>query len=111
MRLKNGNTLIFDEAEQKAIEVNRDKEIVWSLSVAELGEYRMEGTQSCLRLDNGNTILCARGDNGKTAQAVEVTPDKKVVWVLKDWKNLGPCTSVQILTESGVPENPGECQR
>jgi hypothetical protein len=58
-------------------------------------------------LDNGNTILCSR----KRPQMIEVTPDKKVVWVLKELKEVGPATHVQILDEVGVPENPGELQR
>ena len=111
IRLKNGNTLISDESDQSVIEVNKAGEIVWKLTQEELGEYRLEGTQSCVRLENGNTILCARGNGGKTAQLVEVTPDKKVVWVLKDWKNLGPGSAIQVLEDGGIPENPGECQR
>jgi hypothetical protein len=42
---------------------------------------------------------------------VEVTPDKKVVWVLEDWKTLGPATAIQVLDDPGIPENPGDCQR
>ena len=33
-------------------------------------------------------------------QAVEVTPDKKVVWVLRSWNppgDLGPATTIQLL--------------
>ena len=41
---------------------------------------------------------------------VEITPDKKVVWVLQDWKNLGDATAVQILDDPGIPENPGESE-
>lgn len=112
IRLANGNTLISDEANERVLEVSPAKEVVWEFSVSELPEeYRLAGTQSCVRLDNGNTILCARGEGGKTPQMVEITPKKEVVWVLKDWKNLGPCTAVQILTDGGIPENPGECQR
>ena len=111
IRLKNGNTLISDEADESIVELTSDKQIVWKLTQEELGEYRLEGTQSCVRLENGNTILCARGNGGKTAQLVEVTPDKKVVWVLKDWKNLGPASAIQVLNDGGIPENPGECQR
>jgi hypothetical protein len=40
-------------------------------------------------------------------QAVEVTPDKKIVWVLQDWKNLGPATTAQFLDQPGIPEVPG----
>ena len=111
IRLKNGNTLVSDESDESVIEFRPDKSIAWRLTQEDLGEYRLAGTQSCVRLDNGNTILCARGEGGKTAQLCEVTPDKEVVWVLKDWKNLGPGTAVQILKDGGIPENPGECQR
>lgn len=111
IRLKNGNTLISEEADQSVIEYRPDKSVAWRLTQEDLGEYALIGTQSCVRLDNGNTILCARGDNGRSAQLVEVTPDRKVVWAVKDWKNLGPATAVQILQDGGIPENPGECQR
>ena len=111
IRLKNGNTLVSEEADQSVIEYRPDKSVAWRLTQEDLGEYALLGTQSCVRLDSGNTILCARGEGGKSPQLVEVTPDKKVVWVVKDWKNLGPATAVQILQDGGVPENPGECQR
>ena len=41
---------------------------------------------------------------------MEVTKDKKVVWVLWDWKKLGPASGVQILDDPGVPEIPGESE-
>ncbi len=112
IRLKNGNTLITGEKDGVQREVNKKGETVWEFYIDDLPkEYALGGTQTCVRLDNGNTIMCSRGDEGRAAQLVEVTPQKEVVWVLKDWKNLGPATAVQILTESGIPENPGECQR
>jgi hypothetical protein len=43
-------------------------------------------------------------------QLIEVTPAKKVVWALKDWKTLGPSSSTQLLDQRGVPEN-GDLQR
>jgi hypothetical protein len=42
--------------------------------------------------------------------ALRNPPDKKVVWVLKDWANFGPATAVQVLDDSGIPENPGQLQ-
>lgn len=111
IRLKNGNTLITDEKNIITREVNPAKETVWELKREDLPEeYRFINTQSCTRLANGNTIICSRGGNGKGPQLVEVTPDKKVVWVLWDWKNLGPATAVQILDDPGIPENPGESE-
>jgi hypothetical protein len=111
IRLKNGNTLITDEHDMLTREVNLGKETVWELRPSDLPEnHRFINTQCCTRLSNGNTIICSRGDNGKGPQLVEVNKDKKVVWVLWDWKNLGPTSGVQILDDPGIPEIPGESE-
>jgi len=111
LRLKNGNTLITDEQDILTREVNPKKETVWELRPTDLPEaYRYINTQSATRLANGNTIICSRGGGGKGPQLVEVTPDKKVVWVLWDWADLGPATAVQVLDDPGVPEKPGQSQ-
>jgi hypothetical protein len=39
---------------------------------------------------------------------LEVTPDKKLVWALREWRDpadLGPASSLQLLDEPGVAEN------
>jgi outer membrane protein assembly factor BamB len=111
IRLKNGNTLITDESDKLTREVNPKGETVWELRPEDLPEeYRFINTQTCTRLANGNTIICSRGGNGKNAQLVEVTPDKKVAWVLQDWSVLGPATAVQILNDPGIPEEPGQSE-
>lgn len=111
IRLKNGNTLITDEADKLTREVNPKGETVWELKPDDLpAEYRFINTQSCTRLANGDTIICSRGGNGKGPQLVEVTPDKKVVWVLWDFSTLGPATAVQILDDPGIPEDPGQSE-
>lgn len=111
IRLKNGNTLVTDESEILTREVNPNKEVVWQLKPTDLPKaYRYIDTQSATRLANGNTIICSRGTKGKSPQLVEVTPDKKVVWVLQDWAHLGPATAVQILDDPGIPEHPGDSQ-
>lgn len=112
VRLQNGNTLINDEYHGLVREVAPDGHTAWELSLGELpSEARMIGCQSCVRLKNGNTILCSRGNNGLSPQMAEVTPDKRVVWVLNDWRELGPCTAVQILDDPGDPELPGDLMR
>lgn len=112
IRLLNGNTLISDERKQIAREVNKAGETVWEFDCNTLPEeYRIDDYQTVTRLKNGNTIFCARGHNGLTPQCVEVTKEGEVVWVLKDWRELGPCTAVQILNDPGDPEIIGQLQR
>ena len=111
VRLKNGNTLVTNEQDTLTLELNAKKDTVWSLRPSDLPEpYRFLSTQTATRLANGNTIITSRGDNGKGPQLVEVTPEKKVVWVLWDWANFGPATAVQILDDPGIPEIPGQSE-
>ena len=111
VRLKNGHTLITDEKDKLTREVNAKGETVWELKPEDVpAEYRFINTQTCTRLANGNTIICSRGGNGQGPQLVEVTPDKKVAWVLWDFATLGPATAVQILDDPGVPEKPGDSE-
>jgi len=111
IRLKSGNTLITDEHDVTTFEVTPDKKIVWQISPADIpAEYRYENSQSATRLANGDTILCSRGGSNQGPQLVEVTRDKKVVWVLQDWTHFGPATAVQILDDPGIPENPGDSE-
>jgi hypothetical protein len=112
VRLHNGNTLITDEKEKFTREVNPKGETVWEHKLSELPpEIPFTVSQSCARLANGNTVICSMGGRGAGCQMIEVTRDKKVVWALYDWMNLGPCTAVQMLDDPGVPENPGNLQR
>ena len=114
LRLKNGNTLITNEADALALEVNSKGETVWEFNTrTDLPEaYRFASApQTCTRLANGNTIFTSRGDNdGNGPQMVEVTKDKQVLWVMQDWKTLGPVTTVQILDDPGIPEISGQSE-
>jgi len=111
IRLKNGNTLINDEKDWLIREVDDKGETKWEFNAkADIPvEYKLlSAPQTCTRLANGNTIIASRGAKGKGPQLIEVTPDKKIVWVLHDWKNVGDATAVQILNDPGVPETPGQ---
>ncbi|MGA2247168.1 MAG: hypothetical protein ABSH48_19430 [Verrucomicrobiota bacterium] len=113
IRLKNGNTLITDEKDSLTREVNAKGKTVWEFDCkTDLPpEYQFASApQTCTRLANGNTIFTSRGDNGKGPQLVEVTPDKKVVWVLQDWADFDGITAVQILDDPGIPEIPGQSE-
>jgi hypothetical protein len=115
VRLPNGNTLITDEKERLVREVNPQGAKVWEVSQADLPpEIVLHNLQTADRLANGNTVIFSatggtkKEDRPNIIQALEVTPDKKVVWVLQDWKNLGPATTAQFLDQPGVPERPGD---
>ena len=115
--LKNGNYLVQNEREMKSVELNRDGDVIWQVSIADIqaqldslapGLGKITGTQTCERLSNGNTVVFTRFCDSRIPQAIEITPDKKVVWILKDWKHLGDGLSAQFLDEPGYPEIPGE---
>jgi len=109
IRLRNGNTLITDEDDVLTREVNPSKETVWELSRKDIPpQYWYENAQSVTRLANGDTIICSRGGKDQGPQLLEVTREKKVVWVLQDWARFGPATAVQILDDPSYPERPGD---
>lgn len=116
IRLKNGNTLISGNQTGSVREVNPKGETVWEIGKNDLPGIPLFTVQEVSRLANGNTLI-NNWSGGLTpeliqtgVQLIEVTPDKKVVWALKDWKTLGPASSTQLLDEPGVPEK-GELQR
>jgi hypothetical protein len=119
IRLRNGNTLIADERDKLVREVSPDGKTVWEFTPADLpAGIAFRNIQTAERLANGNTVIFSSTGGAKTKeekwasiQAVEVTPDKKIVWVLQDWKNLGPATTAQFLDQPGIPEKPGDAQR
>lgn len=115
IRLHNGNTLITDEHDRLVREVSPQKQIVWQFSQADLPpNIVFHNLQTADRLANGDTVIFSSTggtkieDRPNIIQAVEVMPDKKVVWVLQDWKDLGPATSAQFLDQPGIPERPGD---
>jgi outer membrane protein assembly factor BamB len=116
VRLKNGDTLISGNAYGYVREVNPQGEIVWEIDKDTFPGYPLSTVQEVSRLANGNTLINnwtaslppARWPS--TYQLLEVTPEKKLVWALSDWRDLGPASSTQLLDQPGVPEN-GDLQR
>jgi hypothetical protein len=115
VRLANGNTLISGNANGWAREVNPKGEIVWEVKKDELPGIPLYTVQEVSRLANGNTLInnwsggLAPEKIETAVQVIEITPDKKVVWALKDW-TLGPASSTQLLDQPGIPER-GDLQR
>jgi hypothetical protein len=117
IRLHNGNTLIVDEHDRLVREVTPKGETAWEFTQADLPPTILfHNIQTADRLANGNTVIFSSTGGTKAAdrpgiiQLVEVTPDKRVVWVLQDWKHLGPATTAQFLDQPGIPERPGDLQ-
>jgi hypothetical protein len=113
--LSNGNVLITDR--QGVREVARRGDSVWNFSPSDVPDYPFASLQQAWRLPNGNTVInnwFIESMNGRAedrpgnVQAIEVTPAKQVVWVLRSWTepaNLGPATTIQFLGSPSAPED------
>ena len=110
VRLKNGNTLISGNQHGYVREVNPQGEAVWEINKNDLPGITLHVVQEVTRLANGNTLInnwpgsVPKEDWPKVVQLIEVTPDKTVVWALRDWTTLGPASSTQLLDQPGVAE-------
>ena len=110
--LKNGNMLIVDRTGIR--EVTHRGETVAMFTRDDARPYKFSSLQLAWRLPNGNTLINNwvnewSGPIDRTnppIQAVELTSDKKVVWVLRSWTqpDLGPATTMQVLDEPEAPE-------
>lgn len=106
--LKSGNLLT---ASNRNIvkEIAPNGSVIWELPLAELPGYSITSPQIALRLPNGNTLInnwfnqwSSKLDlKNPPVQAIEVTPEKKIVWALRSWSapNLGPSTTIQLLDD------------
>jgi len=109
--LANGNVLITDGLGVR--EVTRRGDTVWSWTPADAAGYKFASLQEAWRLANGDTVInnwvnewTNNADNAPgSAQAIEVTPAKQIVWALREWSApnaLGPATSIQFLDQPGT---------
>jgi len=105
--LQNGNVLAVSNR-GFVREINRQGETVWEWTPADAPGYRITNLQLATRLSNGNTIInnwfnqwSGQVDPANPpVQAIEVTPDKRIVWALRSWAapaDLGPATTIQVL--------------
>lgn len=110
--LTNGNILITSKT--LVLEINSKHEKVWEypLKLANSEGYIINNPQIAVRLSNGNTIINnwfneweGKGHvdlNNQPVQAIEVTPDKKIIWALRQWEGdtyLGPSTVIIPLSK------------
>jgi hypothetical protein len=106
--LPNGHVLAATSAVQVVREIDRQGRTVWEWTPADAPGYQFGFTQTAIRLPNGNTLINnwfehppQEPEAGREpVQAIEVTPDKKIVWALRSWAppaDLGPATTFQML--------------
>lgn len=105
-RLANGNTLVTGNYSGYVREITPKCETVWNFDRSEMPGYFIGYVQDAVRLANGDTIFSnwtaskvKPEDWRTTAQLIEVTPGKKIVWALRQWDgpNLGPASGIQVL--------------
>jgi hypothetical protein len=107
--LKNGNILVVS-SKKFVREVNHAGQTVWEWTPSDTPDFPLSSLQLAVRLPDGNTIINnwfnQWNDKADPAtapvQAIEVTPDKKVVWALRSWTpptDLGPATTIQLLDQ------------
>lgn len=108
--LANGNILACSN-QGFVREFNNNGAIVWEFNWRQQPGSNDVSPQKAHRLPNGNTLINNWFNEwgGKPVnrqnppvQAIEVTPDGKVVWELRSWNDpadLGPSTTIQLLSE------------
>jgi hypothetical protein len=83
---------------------------VWEINRDDLPGITLYTVQEVSRLANGDTLIdnwngsAPAAEKSNAVQLIEVTPDKKVVWAMRDYQTLGPASSTQLLDEPGLPE-------
>ena len=87
-KIDNGNYLVCHEGDGKLREYDGTGKVLWEYEVPMFGKQAKNGHGSesfgnklfgAVRLKNGNTLIAT----GNGHSVIEVTPDKKVVWHLK----------------------------
>ena len=80
------------------LEVTPDKKIVWEVHQKDLPGITLAWVCRVERLARtGNTLISNCHAGPENPQLIEVSPDKKVVWQWKDFKNFGNSTPVAFL--------------
>jgi hypothetical protein len=101
IRLPDGHTLITLTHGSEVAELDQGGKVVWLLTNADLPSPLLKDPCGAQRLPNGNTVIATYGQ-GKPGEVkmLEVTPEKKVVWTLRDDRKHG-VHEFQILDTNG----------
>ncbi len=99
IRLADGKTLVTLTHGNKVVELSSQGEVVWSVTNDDLPNKPLADPCGAHRLPNGNTVIASYGATGPV-KALEVTPDKKVVWTYTGKHRVH---EIQVLTTNGQP--------
>ena len=88
-RLPNGNTLIGGGNNNRVLEVNPQREIVWSVDREELPGIKLFWVTQLHALPNGNVVITNTHAGGEYPQIIEVNRDKEIVWSMLNWETFG----------------------
>jgi len=100
VRLPNGNTLIScadGRGGSKVFEVDPAGNNIWQVQSNELAGVTLKFMAGLQRLPNGNTVMAnwlGHNQFGSTADLIEVTPDKRVVWTFRGGPEIRTISSV-----------------
>ena len=107
VRLPNGNTLVAcsdHNGDPGIAEYNSEKQIVWQVKKDELPNIGLKFVTGFQRLPNGNTVITnwlGHNQFGKAPHAIEITPEKKVVWTYNEHNQIKTMSSIQLLDVKG----------
>ncbi len=99
IQLDQGRTLVTLTHGNKVAEFSEKGAVVWSVSNDDLPGKPLADPCGAHRLPNGNTVIASYGASGPV-KALEVTPEKKVVWTYTGKHRIH---EIQVLTTNGKP--------
>jgi len=112
VRLPNGNTLVScadGPGGARVFEVDTAGKMVWQVQGDELPGVSLRFMAGLERRPNGDTLMANwlghRNQSGQTADLIEVTPDKRVVWKFSGGEEIKTISSALILDDftNGAP--------
>jgi hypothetical protein len=110
VRLPDGNTLVAcsdHNGEPKVVEFDPSGKIVWQVLKNELPGIELKFMTGLQRLPNGNTVMTnwlGHNQFGKAPHAIEVTRNKKVVWIYNDSSFIQTMSSIQLIDNEFDPK-------
>jgi len=114
VRLPNGNTLIScadGPGGSRVVEVDAAGKTVWQVQSNELAGVSLKFMAGLERLPNGDTLMAnwlGHNQIGTTADLIEVTPDKRVVWTFSGGRDIRTISSALILDGPPADATRGE---